>query len=297
MGDDSQLVRYLERLFGSARPATFVELRWRTGAGMRQRFLPVADLGAVAREITALGATHDLYVGVLPRWRPGGRRTDVVGDGRTVWVDLDRPDALRVLEGVDPPASVIVASGGRGHVHAYWRLRRAVPPRVIERANGRLAWALGGDLWAGDAARILRPPGTLNLKHDTLVELLHDADQATSLGELVGGLLDPPGWKSPTPRTARRPRAVDGGLGLTPEVYVQRLTGQAVGRSRKVRCPMHEDSTPSLHVYPDTERGWFCFGCGRGGTVIDLAAGIWGRETSGRAYGALRADLDAVLLR
>jgi len=295
MGDDAHLARYLALLFGAARTATFVELRWRTGTGMRQRFLPLADLAAVAREIAALGTTHDVYVGVLPRWRAGGRRADVVGDGRTVWVDLDRPDALRMLEPVDPPAAVICASGGRGHVHAYWRLRRAVPPRVVERANGRLAWALGGDLRATDAARILRLPGTVSRKHDTTVELLHHSDQTTSLGELVGGLLDPPGW-TPTPRRTRRRPAVAGVLAIAPQVYVERLTGQRVGRSRKVRCPLHEDATPSLHVYPDAERGWFCFGCGRGGTVIDLAAGMWGRDTSGRAFAALRADLDAVLL-
>jgi len=297
MSANTPLARYLALVFGAARPATLVEIRWRTGVGMRQRFLPVADLAAVAREITALRTAHDVYVGVLPRWRPGGRRADVVGDGRTVWVDLDRSDALRMLEPVDPPPAGIVASGGRGHVHAYWRLRRAVPPRVIERANGRLAWALGGDPQATDAARILRPPGAVNLKHDTTVELLHISDRTTSLGELVGGLLDPPGWKPPTPQRAGRRPPAGGVLAIVPEVYVQRLTGQRVGRSRKVRCPLHADGTPSLHPYPNTERGWFCFGCGRGGTVIDLAAAMWRRDTSGRAFAALRADLDAVLLR
>jgi DNA primase len=37
-------------------------------------------------------------------------------------------------------------------------------------------------------------------------------------------------------------------------------------------CPLptHEDSTPSFHVYPDT-RSWYCFGCRKGGDVIDFA--------------------------
>lgn len=36
------------------------------------------------------------------------------------------------------------------------------------------------------------------------------------------------------------------------------------------RCPMpdHEDKTPSFYIYP--ERRWYCFGCGRGGDVVDL---------------------------
>jgi len=81
-----------------------------------------------------------------------------------------------------------------------------------------------------------------------------------------------------------------------PELYVQRLTGQPVGRSQKVHCPLHEDATPSLHVYLDARRGWFCFGYGRGGTVYDLAAALWGRELRGRGFAGLRADLHALLI-
>lgn len=35
------------------------------------------------------------------------------------------------------------------------------------------------------------------------------------------------------------------------------------------RCPLptHEDKDPSFYIYPD---GWHCYGCGRGGDVIDL---------------------------
>lgn len=38
------------------------------------------------------------------------------------------------------------------------------------------------------------------------------------------------------------------------------------------KCPLpdHEDSTPSFTVYPKT-RSWYCFGCNRGGDVIDYA--------------------------
>ncbi len=289
------LASYLGALFGRARPSTLVELRWRTAGGMRRQFVCVDALERVASTIRWLGVGTDVYVGVLPRWRHGGGRADIVGDGRTVWVDLDVPDGLRALEPVDPPPSLVVASGAEGHVHAYWRLRRAVPPRVIERANGRLAFALGGDLRARDAARILRPPATINHKHDRPVRLLRCDGSAVALGALIGGLPDPPGWRSLQPPRLTRSRP--GGLeDLAPELYVQGLTGQAVGRSRKVRCPLHDDDTPSLHVYPEADQGWFCFGCGRGGTVYDLAAALWGRELRGREFGTLRADLHALLI-
>ena len=34
-------------------------------------------------------------------------------------------------------------------------------------------------------------------------------------------------------------------------------------------CPFHGEKAPSLKVYPETG-GWHCFGCGRGGSVIDF---------------------------
>lgn len=34
-------------------------------------------------------------------------------------------------------------------------------------------------------------------------------------------------------------------------------------------CPFHGEKEPSLKIYPDTG-GWHCFGCGRGGSVIDF---------------------------
>jgi len=34
-------------------------------------------------------------------------------------------------------------------------------------------------------------------------------------------------------------------------------------------CPFHGEKEPSLKIYPKTG-GWHCFGCGRGGSVIDF---------------------------
>ena len=45
-----------------------------------------------------------------------------------------------------------------------------------------------------------------------------------------------------------------------------------VGDEWVARCPLpdHEDKTPSFTVYPETD-SWFCYGCLRGGDVIELA--------------------------
>jgi DNA primase len=92
---------------------------------------------------------------------------------------------------------------------------------------------------------------------------------------------------------SRRPR--DAGndllLRLEPREYVAALLGVTPGRNGKVPCPFHSDERPSLHVYGSAARGWCCFSCGRGGSVYDLAAGLWGLETRGNDFLRVRRRL------
>ena len=46
--------------------------------------------------------------------------------------------------------------------------------------------------------------------------------------------------------------------------------GVRVDRHGMACCPFHGEKTASLKVYQDMRRGWHCYGCGRGGSVIDL---------------------------
>lgn len=45
--------------------------------------------------------------------------------------------------------------------------------------------------------------------------------------------------------------------------------GFTPNRAGFISCPAHLDKTPSLKIYTD-DRGWYCFGCNQGGTVIDF---------------------------
>lgn len=47
------------------------------------------------------------------------------------------------------------------------------------------------------------------------------------------------------------------------------LYGMAPNKNGFVRCPFHEEDTPSLRLYPQTNT-FYCFGCGTGGDVIAL---------------------------
>ena len=52
---------------------------------------------------------------------------------------------------------------------------------------------------------------------------------------------------------------------------VIRLYGYEPDSKGFMRCPFHHDPTPSLKLFDTgSRRGWYCFGCHAGGSVIDF---------------------------
>ena len=105
----------------------------------------------------------DYYFGVCPRPRKSGKEADIEMIV-SLWVDMDMEIevAVKALDAIPQKPSIVINSGHG--VHAYWLLRE--PEQV--KANTKsvlqgLAKALGGD-HCFDLPRILRVPGTKNLK-------------------------------------------------------------------------------------------------------------------------------------
>jgi hypothetical protein len=288
--------RFLAALAGSADPNEFLELRYRLDDGERmgQLFERPARLRGLATRAIALGRRTDVYVGCAPRTRRHGGR-DAVARAFVIWADCDGDAAVAALEQFEPAPSIVVASGTGGNCHAYWPLTEPLAVDGLERANRRLAHALGADPASADAARILRVPGTLSHKHDppTLVEAIRlDADRRHAASDVIAALPDPPAPPRRDPIGPAEQRDDDPLLAIAPDVYVRRLLGVEIPRHRKVPCPFHDDRQASLHVYETAERGWYCFGrCRRGGTIYDLAAPLYGYTARGEDFLRLRDEL------
>ena len=162
----AQLV-FLHLLAQSPGPSGFLDVRWRKHGGpMRRRFFDARELEGVAQLLTRLAQHNDVYVGVALRDSDvhGGRAA--IGGAHLVWVESDDPRTAPRLGAFAHPPTMVVASGTPGHLQLYWLLDERYPIEEIESANRRLALTLAGDAGCADGARILRPPETLNHKHD-----------------------------------------------------------------------------------------------------------------------------------
>ena len=56
-----------------------------------------------------------------------------------------------------------------------------------------------------------------------------------------------------------------------------------------IRCPFHADKSASLKIYKECGRGFHCFGCGAGNSVIDFAMLLFGLSAKD-AMSRLNAD-------
>src|SRR5829696_4968475 len=128
---------------GEPQDGSWLEFRWKTHWGMGRAFAPSRAHRAARRLIEARGRDTDLYVGVAPRSRQEGTR-EAVERVHVLWSDVDTPEADAALERFEPRPSMVIASGNGQH--AYWSLWPPVGPAEAERANRRLAHALGADM-------------------------------------------------------------------------------------------------------------------------------------------------------
>jgi len=292
---------YLQTLIADAPAGALLDVRYRTtGHGLARVFIDARAPDA-ASIVTQIGRETDVYVGCAMRVRRRGTREDLAPTA-LLWADCDTPRSLAALNEFEPRPTMIVASS-QDHAHAYWTLTEPMPVDQLQHANRRLARALGADERCADAARILRPPDTLNFKHSppTRVELIEYTGARHRPETLLATLpATPPTRPTDRPRRLHDARWNDPLQQIAPAHYIRLLTGQAPGRDGKINCPFHDDRTPSLHVYETPEQGWACYGCNtadgkpRGGDIYTLASLLWLIPTQGPAFRDLRTRLDDV---
>ena len=223
----------------------------------------LAALQALARATRAL--RQECWCSVLPRTEPvaGGK---AVAGGTALWADVDTPGTLWRARALRErlPVRLVVESGGAADPteprwHLYLLASRWLSAAELETANARLAELLGGDR-VGDRGRLMRLPGTRNLKGGrpgrwcrVVACNLHAA--ALDVESVVGTLPDdapPPRASARDAAPPSRPSALDE---LAPREWFALLEpDRPISEYGYARCPLHDDHVPSLKLY-DEPRG------------------------------------------
>jgi RepB DNA-primase from phage plasmid len=264
------------------------------------RFPAAGDLPAlVALACRHRQAGEEVFCTPLSRRQRRSGKAGGILPGRCAWIDIDEPANLERLRAFSHRPHLVVYSGSGGG-HAYWRLAAPLEPERIEAANRKLAHHLGGDPGSTDRARIMRLPGH-NHKAGRPCRLVFCdlASPPVDPERLVAGLEDPdPPAPPPTPAELRRRLAfleTDDATRISPPAYFRALAGVEVPeRGGHIPCPLpdHQERLASCMVYLDPADGWWCFGCGRGGAIYDLASllegGAWGRDLRGEDFRELK---------
>lgn len=289
---------YLAALHGDG--LGYAEVRYRRNNDGRfcQAFFELSDRDRMAELIDQWSVHADVYVGVLVRGhgRPGG---GVYLPSRVLWADCDTPEAVERARNFERRPNIVVeTSPGRAHV--YWVTKPLEADRVFD-ANLRLASHLGADPNSCDPARILRPPETINHKGEVpnlvVCREIEASGPPPEADHVVGHLADAhSSCRRLLPRIHRGQIRHEDGLDRIPSVvYAAFFTRSQPTRGGKLVCPFHPDTDPSLQTYVDPDRGWYCFGCGRGGSIIDWGAVTYGIEPRGAGYWEIRRRLSREL--
>lgn len=155
-----------------------------------QDYIPVDNMASINKICTE--ENQNQYFGVALRDGKAGTKANIT-QIPALWADIDFKDlpveiARQKLSQFPFKPSITVHSGHG--VHFYWILSEPAEREdieVIEDVNKRIAIYLGGDTNACDAARILRIPGTMNVKREPHVEckLLAEEDFTYTLDDLL----------------------------------------------------------------------------------------------------------------
>ncbi len=134
-------------------------------------------------------AGDDVYVGVLPRWRKGGRDNDVHTAG-VLWCDID--DLTDLDQAATLDKVTVAVRSGKG-LHCYRRLKvvgiGTKPTEQREFVQLLERWMLtlsaSADVKCKNPSRILRVPGTLNWKNRELPRLVELAKYPPEASRIV----------------------------------------------------------------------------------------------------------------
>ena len=160
----------------------------------------------------------NIYIGMMTRQRKSGKKKDVK-QTQVLWLDFDDVDDLMeidyILDMKGLPRYSMAVKSGHGF-HIYWLLDKPAG-REIAPVLRELTRRAGADMKAAETARIMRLPGTMNVKSDPvkcgLVDYRGDRYKLQDIAELLGV----------EPQADRQPKQADKAIGIDYEGVMSKI--------------------------------------------------------------------------
>jgi len=179
----------LEKLFSDFECMGFVEIRPLPydPAYPSRFFKSPSDAAEYAR---SLDGKKDVYFGACTRGQESGTRKDVKAVG-AVWADCDTPESVRNIRDF-PLKPTIEVETSPGRRQFWWLLKE---PIILDEDAGAVARVLGvlygiadvlkSDLTVTELARIMRVPGTQNVKRGAPCTVIYDDGPRYELDDFI----------------------------------------------------------------------------------------------------------------
>jgi hypothetical protein len=137
-------------------------------------YIEVREIGKKARSLFFTydelkeyypGSHNNIYIGMFTRKTKYSGKADNCLESRVLWADFDNETLDQVREKTKDLKPNIIVNSGHGY-HTYWLLTEAYGPEILRPVLRAIAEALGSDSRTAEPARIMRLPGTWNVKGD-----------------------------------------------------------------------------------------------------------------------------------
>jgi biotin operon repressor len=137
----------------------YIEIREINGKAKSQ-FLTYSDL-------LEYYPKHDknIYIGMFTRKNNRSGKAENCLESRVLWADFDNETLENIKEITKELKPNIIVNSGHGY-HTYWLLDKAHKPEDLRPTLKAIAEALGSDSRTAETARVMRLPGTYNIKAD-----------------------------------------------------------------------------------------------------------------------------------
>lgn len=174
MGD---LTNHIDFLFGKDKGYIYSPIKRKTGEWIPKWFSYPLERGNLIDWITIESRESDVYLSP-GLWKEKKITPESIDHYNVAWIEFDGQEQPKWKDVPEP--DYIVQTSTTTHQHCYWKLEEPITnAETIENINRRLTYYLEADSSGWDYQQVLRPPETVNYKHNVptkqvkLVEKVH----------------------------------------------------------------------------------------------------------------------------